>query len=160
MTTYPSAPVDQPTADTLDLLNLDPTHRTDRQIIVDVIETVAARGGGDVDPNVLRGELTGLVQPNVIGSTINSLARSGHLVATGWTVTTGSTSGNSGKPCRTYRLVKSPTDSLPTSPSGQGRPRGPRGPAAESRMGSAVDGPEHGSATPAGPLAPSVISPS
>ena len=136
MTTYPSAPVDQPTQDTLALMRLDPRHNTDRQIICDVIETVAARGGGDVDPNVLRGELTGLVQPNVIGSTINSLARSGHLVATGWTVTTGSTSGNSGKPCRTYRLVKSLTDSLPTSPSGQGRRRGGDGPRRESAIGS------------------------
>ena len=47
MTTYPSAPVDEPTADTLRLLNADPCHRTDRQIILDAIETVAARNGGD-----------------------------------------------------------------------------------------------------------------
>ena len=124
MTTYPSAPVDQPTADALDLLNFDPTHRTDRQIICDVIETVAARGGGDVDPNVLRSELTGRVQPNVIGATVHSLARSGHLVATGWTVTTGSTSRNSGKPCRTYRLVKSLTDSRSPSPDSAAGRRG------------------------------------
>ena len=105
MTTYPSAPVDQDTADTLHLLNIDPSHRTDRQIILDAIETVAARNGGDVDPNELRAEVTGLVQPNVIGATIQALTRSGRLVVTGWTVTTNSTSGNTGRPCRTYRLA-------------------------------------------------------
>ena len=105
MTTYPSAPVDAETADTLRLLNIDPSHRTDRQIILDAIETVAARNGGDVDPNELRAEVTGLVQPNVIGATIRALTRAGRLVVTGWTVTTNSTSGNTGRPCRCYRLA-------------------------------------------------------
>lgn len=105
MTTYPSAPVDQQTADTLGLIAGDRVHRTDRQIILDAIETVAARNGGDVDPNELRAEVTGLVQPNVIGATIHALTRAGRLVVTGWTVTTHSTSGNTGRPCRTYRLA-------------------------------------------------------
>ena len=108
MTTYPSAPVDQDTADTLQLLNIDPSHRTDRQIILDAIETVAARSGGDVDPNELRAEVTGLVQPNVIGATISGLARSGHLEVIGWTTTTNSTTGNGGKPARVYRLIDLP----------------------------------------------------
>lgn len=105
MTTYPSAPVDQQTADTLGLIAGDRVHRTDRQIILDAIETVAARNGGTVDPNELRAEVTGLVQPNVIGATIHALTRAGRLVVTGWTVTTHSTSGNTGRPCRTYRLA-------------------------------------------------------
>lgn len=105
MSTYPNAPVDQQTADTLALMRLDPSHRTDRQIVADAIETVAARNGGDVDPNELRAEVHGLVQPNVIGATIQGLAKRGHLIPTGWTVTTGSTSGNNGRPARTYRLA-------------------------------------------------------
>ena len=105
MTTYPSAPVDQQTADTLGLIAADRVHRTDRQIILAAIEIVAARNGGDVDPNELRAEVTGLVQPNVIGATIHALTRAGRLVVTGWTVTTHSTSGNTGRPCRTYRLA-------------------------------------------------------
>lgn len=105
MTTYPSAPVDEPTADTLRLLNADPCHRTDRQIILDAIETVAARNGGDLDPNELRAEVSGQVEPHTIGATIYALKCAKRLIPTGWTVTTGSTTGNNGKPCRTYRLA-------------------------------------------------------
>lgn len=106
MTTYPSAPVDTQTADTLSLMTLDPSHRTDRQIILDAIETVAARNGGEVDPNELRGEVHGLVQPNVIGATVYALKCAGRLVPTGeWVITTNSTSGNGGKPARKYRLT-------------------------------------------------------
>lgn len=108
MTTYPSAPVDAQTADTLALMHLDPTHRTDRQIILDAIETVAARSGGVVDPNELRAEVYGLVYPNTIGATISGLARSGHLEVVGWTTTTNSTTGNGGKPARVYRLIDLP----------------------------------------------------
>ncbi len=102
MTTYPSAPVDAQTQDTLDLLTLDPSKRTDRQIITAAIETVAARNGGEVDPNELRAEVHGLVQPNVIGATVNALARSGRLVHSGWVITRGSTSRNDGRPARSY----------------------------------------------------------
>ena len=105
MTTYPSAPIDAETADTLRLLNIDPSHRTDRQIILDAIETVAARNGGDVDPNELRAEVSGQVEPHTIGATIYALKCAKRLIPTGWTVTTGSTTGNNGKPCRTYRLA-------------------------------------------------------
>lgn len=105
MTTYPSAPIDAQTADTLRLLNTDPSHRTDRQIILDAIETIAARNGGDVDPNELRSEVSGQVEPHTIGATIYALKCAKRLIPTGWTVTTGSTTGNNGKPCRTYRLA-------------------------------------------------------
>ena len=103
--TYPSAPADAQTQDTLDLLTLDPSKRTDRDIITAAIETVAARNGGDVDPNELRAEVHGLVQPNLIGSTVNALARSGRLVHSGWVITRGSTSRNDGRPARTWRWV-------------------------------------------------------
>lgn len=105
MTTYPSAPIDEPTADTLALMDLDLTHRTDRQIILDAIETVAADGGGLIDPNELRGHLFGRVEPKVIGATIQGLARRGHLEPAGWTVTTGSRTGNNGRPARVWRRV-------------------------------------------------------
>ena len=105
MTAYPSAPIDQPTADTLAPIDSDLVHRTDRQIIVAAIETVAARNGGDVDPNELRAEITGQVEPHTIGATLYALKCAKRLIPTGWTVTTGSTTGNNGKPCRTYRLT-------------------------------------------------------
>lgn len=105
MTTYPSAPIDQPTADTLELMTLDPSHRTDRDIITAAIETVAARNGGDVDPNELRAEVHGRVDPHAIGATVNALARSGRLVHSGWVITSGSTSGNDGRPARRWRWV-------------------------------------------------------
>ena len=142
MTTYPSAPVDQPTADTLGLLHMDPTHRTDRQIIIDAIETVAARNGGEVDPNELRAEVHGLVQPNVIGSTVNALARSGRLTMTGWTITAGSATGNDGKPARVYYLT-------PQTPSGKSQPRSP----AASEAG-ALGGGSSTSSAPPRPAAP------
>ena len=106
MTTYPSAPIDAPTADTLALMTVDPSHRTDRDVIVAAIETVAARSGGVVDPNELRAEVHGLVEPHTIGATVNALARTGRLVATGeWVITSNSTTGNNGKPARKYRLT-------------------------------------------------------
>lgn len=102
--TYPSAPIDAQTQSTLDLMTLDPSHRTDRDIITAAVETVAARNGGDVDPNELRAEVHGLVQPNVIGATVHALARSGRLVVSGWVITTNSTTGNNGKPSKKYYL--------------------------------------------------------
>lgn len=105
MSTYPSAPIDEDTQGTLDLLNLDPGHHVDRQIILDAIETVAADGGGLIDPNELRGHLYGRVEPKVIGATIQGLARRGHIEPAGWTTTQGSASGNNGRPARVWRRV-------------------------------------------------------
>lgn len=105
MTAYPSAAIDPTTADTLSLMQIDPVHRTDRDIILDAIETVAARNGGTVDPNELRGRLHGLVYPKTIGATINGLAKQGRLEPAGWTVTKGSTTGNNGRPARCWRWV-------------------------------------------------------
>lgn len=151
MTTYPSAPVDQATQDTLGLIAGDRVHRTDRQIILDAIETVAARNGGTVDPNELRSEVHGLVYPKTIGATINGLAKRGVLRHVGWTVTEGSTSGNDGRPCRVYELTADPRAASP----GAGRPRARRGLASESEKASRLTKPEHGAVTPPAP-SPSV----
>ena len=119
--TYPSRPADPATQDTLALMDLDPVHRTDRQIILDAIETVATRTGGRIDPNELRRELYGLVYPKTIGATIHGLTKAGHLQPHGWTVTEGSATGNNGKPCRVYRVRSLPEDSRSPSPSAAGR---------------------------------------
>lgn len=123
MTTYPSAPVDAATQDTLNLMHADRVHRTDRQIILDAIETVAARNGGTVDPNELRGMIDGLVYPKTIGATIQGLAKQGRLVPDGWTITRGSHSGNNGRPARCYYLN-------PQTPSGKSQPRSSAAPEA------------------------------
>lgn len=140
--TYPSAPVDAATQDTLNLMHADRVHRTDRDIIIDAIETVAARNGGTVDPNELRRMIDGLVYPKTIGSTINGLARSGRLTMTGWTITTGSATGNDGKPARVYYLN-------PQTPSGKSQPRSP----AASEAGAPGGGSSTSSAPPR-PAAP------
>lgn len=103
--TIPSAPVDQPTADTLALLDGDLVHRTDREVIIAAIEDVAAENGGRVDPNELRRVIAGQVQPQVIGAVVQGLARRGHLEPDGFTITEGSSSGNNGRPARVWRWV-------------------------------------------------------
>lgn len=103
--TIPSAPVDTDTTDTLALMRLDPRHNTDRQIIAAAVEMVAEANDGIVDPNELRSLVTGRVQPNVIGAVVQGLAKRGVLEPHGFTVTTGSTSGNNGRPCRVWRWV-------------------------------------------------------
>ena len=106
--TYPSRPADPATQGTLALMDLDPVHRTDREIILGAIETIATRTGGHIDPNELRRELYGLVYPKTIGATIHGLTKAGHLQPHGWTVTEGSATGNNGKPCRVYRVRSLP----------------------------------------------------
>lgn len=151
MTTYPSAAIDPTTADTLSLMQIDPVHRTDRDIILDAIETVAARHGGTVDPNELRREVHGLVYPKTIGATIQGLAKRGVLRHVGWTVTQGSTSGNNGRPAKCYVLTADPRAASP----GAGRPRAGRGLASESTEASRLTKPEPREVTPPAP-SPSV----
>lgn len=105
MTIHPSAPVDADTADTLALMRLDPRHNTDRQIILAAIDMVADENDGVVDPNKLRLLVTGRVQPNAIGAIVQGLAKQGYLEPHGFTVTTGSTSHNNGRPCRVWRVA-------------------------------------------------------
>jgi len=108
MTTYPSAPVDGATQDTLDLLGVDPSKRTDREVVEAAVEDVAAEHGGVIDPNILRDRLKGddgrpMVRPQIVGSVINALARSKRIVPDGWVITTHSPTGNSGRPARRWR---------------------------------------------------------
>lgn len=108
----PSAPVDAATASLLDLIAYDPIHQRDRATVVAAVVRTAQDNGGVVDPNHLRPLLWNehgcTVDPHVIGATVRALSLSGALVFTGWVETTGSTSGNNGRPARAYRLTHSP----------------------------------------------------
>jgi len=106
----PSAPVDDRTASLLALVSGDPIHAEDRRRVVEAIEQVAADFNNEIDPNVLRSWLTdehgnSTVYPNVIGAVIQALAKRGVLTPDGWVVTTGSRSGNSGRPARRWRYT-------------------------------------------------------
>ena len=105
----PHAPVDPRTAALLDLIAGDPRHEGDRAEIVRAILETADQHGGVIDPNVLRSKLRNdwgsTVYHKVIGAVVRSLACAGALRFDGWVITEGSTTGNSGKPARRYRLV-------------------------------------------------------
>ena len=109
MTTIPSAPVDWQTASLLDLIDADRIHADDKATVIAAIEATARDNAGLVDPNELRRRLYNehgcIVTPNVIGTTVRNLARSGRLVFSHWVVTEGSTSGNNGRPAKAYRLT-------------------------------------------------------
>lgn len=98
--------VDHDTASLLDLIANDRIHATDRDIVTEAIRATAAAHAGAVDMNDVRARLHNqlgcIVHPPTIGATVNALRRTGALVEAGWTVTTGSTSGNNGKPQRAY----------------------------------------------------------
>lgn len=105
-------PVDERTQSLLELVHGDRIHTDDRERVVAAIIASAEAAGGVVDPNDLRGRLYDdrgecLVYPAVIGTTVNGLRGRGALVHIGWTVTTGSFSGNNGRPARVYRLMSS-----------------------------------------------------
>lgn len=105
----PSAPVDERTRSLLALVDGDPIHQDDRERVVEAILTVAHANAGTVDPNRLRDELylpdgSCRVYPNVIGAVVCGLRKRGVLVEIGWTPTTGSSSGNNGRPARVHRL--------------------------------------------------------
>ena len=96
-------PVDEQTASLLALIDGDPLHAEDRRTVVEAILATAADDGGRVDPNRLRNWLY------EDGVSVASLRHKGVLEEIGWTTTTGSVSGNNGRPARIYRLVKRPT---------------------------------------------------
>ena len=106
----PSAPVDDRTASLLALVSGDPIHAEDRRRVVEAIRQAAAIDSNVVDPNRLRWLLTDIygnssVYPNVIGAVVQALAKRGVLTPDGWVVTTGSRSGNSGRPARRWRYT-------------------------------------------------------
>lgn len=104
-------PVDAQTAALLDLIGGDPIHATDRATIAEGIRECVRMNDGVLDPNMLRAWLrddeTGecIVYPACIGATVAALRHAGRLVEDGWVVTTGSSSGNNGRPARAYRWV-------------------------------------------------------
>ena len=104
----PSAPVDDATASLLALISADRIHADDARTVVEAIRRTAAEHAGTVDPNALRALLWNehgcIVHPPVIGATVSALRHKGVLEPTGWVVTEGSTTGNNGRPARTYRL--------------------------------------------------------
>lgn len=108
MAAYPSAPVDARTASLLALVSGDVRHADDRRRIIEAIQQTAAEHDGWVDPNRMRALLTNehgsTVYPAVIGAVVHALRQRGVLVDAGWTVTTGSRSGNTGRPARLHRL--------------------------------------------------------
>jgi len=78
--------------------------------VVEAIRQAAAIDSNVVDPNRLRWLLTDIygnssVYPNVIGAVVQALAKRGVLTPDGWVVTTGSRSGNSGRPARRWRYT-------------------------------------------------------
>ena len=111
MTTYPSSPVDSLTADTLALIAGDPIHSRDRELIVRAVHAEAAENAGEIDPNRLRARLTGehglMVTPCMVGPTIQALCKAGVIRKAGYVITTGSTSGNSGRPAPCYVMTSS-----------------------------------------------------
>lgn len=105
----PSAPVDERTASLLALVAGDPVHADDRRRVLEAIQRTARDDMSDrVDPNKVRYLLTdahgnSTVYPAVVGAVVQALARRGVLTPDGWVVTTGSRSGNNGRPARRYR---------------------------------------------------------
>lgn len=129
----PSAPVDADTASLLALISSDRIHADDARTVVEGIVETCRHNDGVMDPNMLRAWLRDewggcMVYPPIIGATVQALSRKGVLKPSGWVVTTGSTSGNNGRPARSYRLTKPPVDIPSASPRGstvEGRGGGP-----------------------------------
>jgi hypothetical protein len=115
-----AAAIDAHTRSVLALMDIDPIHHGDRLTVIQaIVETALAREDRLADPNEWRPQLLDergdcRVHPNVIGATVASLRAAGVLVwdelPERWVITTGSTSGNNGKPARVYRLAQLPDE--------------------------------------------------
>jgi len=88
----------------LELIDGDPRHRRDREVIIEAIRADALAHGGEVDQNRVRPHLT-TVYPRVIGSTYNALAARGVITFLRWTVNEDKKGRNSGRPARVYRWI-------------------------------------------------------
>jgi len=112
--------IDEHTRSVLALMDIDPIHATDRTTVIRaIVETALAREDRLADPNEWRPRLldehgVSVVHPNVIGATVASLRAAAVLVwdelPERWVITSGSTSGNNGKPARVYRLAQLPDE--------------------------------------------------
>ena len=88
----------------LALINGDPCHDRDREAIVDAIRA-AVRPDGTLSGNDWRPLIPSWCFPNVVGATVNAMAKAGVLIPTGdWDISTDTAGRNSGRPCRRYRF--------------------------------------------------------
>lgn len=97
--------VDDDTASILELVAGDRIHERDRERVVEAILTAAREHDGNVDPNVVRSQITGNPYPRVIGAVYAALRRAKVLEPIGWTTSTDTAGHNAGKPVRVYRLT-------------------------------------------------------
>lgn len=101
-------------ADTTAILRLvdgDPIHERDRELIVSaIVETGRAHRLHLVNPNVVRSRLAGSVHPRCVGPVYGALRHAKVIEPVGWTVSTDTGGRNVGKPLRLYRLAESVSD--------------------------------------------------
>lgn len=94
----------------LELIAGDPLHERDRERIVTSIRDEAARHHGRISVNRVREALTNehgrIVQPQLIGATYSSLARSGVIKVAGWEVSDDDAGNHRGRVIRTWRLAE------------------------------------------------------
>ena len=99
--------VDDDTADLLSILSLDgsPIGLDEWPFFLSVLEKVASENGGLIDQNHTRPLLHGEVRPARIGAFFRRACREGRIRPEGYTETTNSESGNTGRPARSYRWL-------------------------------------------------------
>lgn len=104
------SPVDDDTADLLDLIQADwrPFAEDDRNVIAHAIRDVAGANDGKVHPNDVRAALAALPvleqpKPQRVGPVYRALVLFGDLRVDGWDESNDLQGRNSGKPCRIYR---------------------------------------------------------
>lgn len=101
----PSEPVDDDTAEVLQLVAGDDVHARDRQAVVEAILADGRAHGGEVNPNRVRSLIPGWVFHRVVGACYHSLAAKRVIVADGWVISDDAKGRNSGRPARKYRLA-------------------------------------------------------
>jgi hypothetical protein len=100
------APTDSDTADLLDLLAethpATPSEAAEWPFFLDVLKKVADENDGLIDQNLTRPLLHGQIAAPRVGAFFHRATRRGLIRPDGHTTTTNSTSGNGGKPARSY----------------------------------------------------------
>lgn len=101
--------LDEQTAQLLERLAGEPHHREARAEIVGAIIADGRAHAGVVDPNRVRNALANSetpYPPQLVGAVYGALRSAGVLEWAGWTTSTDTAGGNSGKPARTYTLAE------------------------------------------------------
>lgn len=111
MTTYPSHAIQGTTLATVDAVASDWRADRDWRVFENACRIVARANGGDVDPNLVRAELTdewgdlAIRSPRRYSSFWHRASgKAGFLVAAGWVLNDDVKAGNGGKPLRRYSL--------------------------------------------------------